>query len=121
MSSVKVWMNHKDIVLSLLCKNLIERNLYKIELQNKNFTSGYKEQFIEKAIKKYKITKKEAEYLVFSESVNNSAYNSSHFKINILHKDGSLMDVAKASDQLNIKMLSKKVTKYFICYPKEIA
>jgi hypothetical protein len=69
-------------------------------------------------MKKYKLTKKESEYFVFAENVNNSAYNSSHFKINILYKDGTLVDVAKASDQLNIKMLSKKVTKYFMCYPK---
>lgn len=120
MASVKVWMNHQDVVLSTLCKNLINRNLYKIELQNKNFTVAYKNQIHEKVMKKYKLSKKETDYFVFSESVNNSAYNSSHFKINILHRDGSLVDVAKASDQLNIKMLSKKVTKYFICYPKGI-
>lgn len=120
MASVKTWMSHKDVVLSTLCKNLIDRNLYKIELQNKNFTAAYKDEIQEKVMKKYKLSKKEAEYFVFSESVNNSAYNSSHFKINILYRDGSLVDVAKASDQLNIKMLSKKVTKYFICYPKGI-
>jgi HD superfamily phosphohydrolase len=120
MASVKAWMNHKDFVLSMLCKNLIDRNLYKIELQNKNFTAAYKDQIHDRVMKKYKLSKKETDYFVFSESVNNSAYNSSHFKINILYRDGSLVDVAKASDQLNIKMLSKKVTKYFICYPKGI-
>ena len=120
MASVKVWANDKDLILSLLCKNLIDRNLYKIELQNKNFTQSYQNQMLEKVMKKYKLTKKEAGYFVFSESVNNSAYNSSHFQIHILQKNGELIDVAKASDQLNIKMLSKKVTKYFICYPKEI-
>ena len=120
MASVKAWMNHEDVVLSLLCKNLIDRNLYKIELQNTNFTVSYKNQIQERVMKKYKLSKKDSEYFVFSESVNNSAYNSSKFQINILHKNGELIDVAKASDQLNIKMLSKKVTKYFICYPKGI-
>lgn len=120
MASVKAWMNHEDVVLSLLCKNLIDRNLYKIELQNTNFTVSYRNQIQEKVMKKYKLSKKDSEYFVFSESVNNSAYNSSKFQINILHKNGELIDVAKASDQLNIKMLSKKVTKYFICYPKGI-
>jgi HD superfamily phosphohydrolase len=120
MASVKVWTNHSDVVLALLCKNLIDRNLYKIELQNKKFTPAYHNQLLEKVIKKYKITKKEAGYFVFTENVNNSAYNSSKFQIHILQKDGSLIDVAKASDQLNLKMLSKKVTKYFMCYPKGI-
>jgi len=120
MASVKVWTNHKDVVLSLLCNNLIDRNLYKIELQNKNFAPTQQNQLVEKVMKKYKITKKEASYFVFTENVNNSAYNSSKFQIHILQKDGSLIDVAKASDQLNLKMLSKKVTKYFLCYPKGI-
>jgi len=120
MASIKVWASHSDIVLSTLCKNLMDRNLYKIELQNKNFTVLYKTQILERVMKKYKLTKKEADYFVFTESVNNSAYNSSMFKINVLYKNGVLADVAKASDQLNIKMLSKKVTKYFICYPKGI-
>lgn len=118
MASIKVWINHSDKTLALLCKNMVERNLYKIELDNKKFTTTYKNQLLEKVMKKYKLNKKEAEYLVFTDSVNNSAYNSSHFKINILHNNNKLEDVAKASDQLNIKMLSKKVTKHFICYPK---
>ena len=119
MSSVKVWTNHSDKALALLCKNMLDRNLFKIELQNKKFTTTYKNQILEKVMKKYKLTKKEAEYFVFTESVNNSAYNSSsQVKINVLYNNGALEDVAKASDQLNIKMLSKKVTKYFICYPK---
>lgn len=121
MASVKVWANHSDAVLSLLCKNMLDRHLFKIELQNKKFSADYKAQWQEKVMKKYKLTKKEADYFVFSESVNNSAYNSGiHHKINILFNNNVLMDVAKASDQLNIKMLSKKVTKYFICYPKGI-
>ncbi len=118
MASIKVWMNHEDKVLSLLCKNMIERHLYKIQLQNKKFTETEKSVLLEKVMKKYKLTKKEAEYFVFTESVNNSAYNSSEIKINILFNNNVLVDVAKASDQLNIKMLSKKVTKYFMCYPK---
>lgn len=121
MASVKVWANHSDAVLSLLCKNMLDRHLFKIELQNKKFSADYKTQWQEKVMKKYKLTKKESDYFVFSESVNNSAYNSGiHHKINILFNDNVLVDVAKASDQLNIKMLSKKVTKYFICYPKGI-
>ena len=120
MASVKVWTSHKDVVLSVLCKNLIDRNLYKIELQNKKVAPAYQNQLLEKVAAKYKITKREAGYFVFNESVNNSAYNSSKFQIHLLHKNGNLTDVAKASDQLNLKMLSKKVTKYFICYPKGI-
>jgi len=120
MASIKVWAEHTDIILSKLCTNLLERKLYKIELQNAPFTSAYKNKFIEKVCKKYKITKKEADYFVLTNHVNNSAYLANKFNITILMGNGQLLDVAKASDQLNIQSLSKTVTKYFICYPKEI-
>lgn len=118
MASVKVWATHQDVVLSTLCQNMLNRKLYKIEIQQKKFSQAYEQSIREKVMRKYKLDKQEVEYFVFSEAVNNSAYNT-HSQIKILQKDGSLIDVAKASDQLNIKMLSKKVVKYFICYPKD--
>ncbi len=120
MASVKVWTQSDDKILALLCSSLIDRSLYKIELQNTKFSASYIKTLQEKIMKKHKVSKKETEYFVFSNSVINSAYNSSEIKINILYNDGKLLDVAKASDQLNIKMLSKKVTKYFICFPKNL-
>ncbi len=118
MASVKVWASYQDVVLSTLCQNLLNRKLYKIEIQQKKFSQAYEQSIREKIMKKYKLDKQEVGYFVFSEAVNNSAYNT-HSQIKILQKDGNLIDVAKASDQLNIKMLSKKVVKYFICYPKD--
>ncbi len=120
MASIKVWAEHEDIILSKLCSNLLERKLYKIELQNSAITAAYKNKLIQKVCKLYKITKKEANYFVFTSHVNNSAYLANKFNITILMSDGKLLDVAKASDQLNIQSLSKTVTKHFICYPKEI-
>ncbi len=120
MASIKVWAEHEDIILSKLCSNLLERKLYKIELQNSAITAAYKNKLILKVCKLYKITKKEANYFVFNSLVNNSAYLANKFNITILMSDGKLLDVAKASDQLNIQSLSKTVTKHFICYPKEI-
>jgi len=120
MASIKVWAEHKDIILSKLCTNLLDRKLYKIELQNKPFAAVYKTKFIDKVCKEYNITKKEASYFVLTSHVNNSAYLANKFNITILMGNGKLVDVAKASDQLNLQSLSKTVTKYFICYPKDI-
>lgn len=119
-ASVKVWESHDDFILSTLSKNMLERNLYKTEIQNEAFETSYKNKLIDKVIKKYSLTRKEAAYFVFSESVNNRAYNSSNFNINILYSNGKLVDVAQAGDLLNIQALSKVVTKHFICYPKDL-
>lgn len=120
MASVKAWTGHKDFILSTLCKNILGRHLYKIELQNEPIATAYKNKLVEKAVKKYAISRKEASYFVYSESVNNRAYNNSDHGINILYSNGKTVDVANASDLLNIQALSKAVTKHYICYPKEL-
>ena len=119
-ASIKVWSENEDKILSKLCQNLLDRKLFKIEMQNEPFTENYVNGFTEKVCALYKIAKKDAGYFVLTDVVNNSAYNADQFNINILMSNGQLIDVAEASDQLNIQSLSKTVSKYFICYPKEL-
>jgi len=118
MASIKAWSECEDKILSKLCLNLLDRKLFKIEIQNTAIPAVHRNQLIEKVSEQYKLTKKEAEYFVLTDKVNNSAYNANKFNINLLMNNGELVDVAEASDQLNIQSLSKTVTKYFICYPK---
>ena len=51
--------------------------------------------------------------------ITNSAYNKHDDKILLLYKDGSIKEINAASD-INLSALSKTVTKYFVCYPKEL-
>ena len=120
MASLKAWADCDDFILSKLSKNMLERNLYRTELQSEPIAISQKNKLIDAVMKKYNVSRKEAGYFVFSDSVNNTAYNSSNFSINILFNTGKLVDVAEASDLLNLQALNKVVTKYFICYPKDI-
>jgi len=120
MASIKVWCDDEDKILSTLCKKLIYRNLNRIELHNAPVLVSTKNRLIESACKYFDISRKEVGYYITMDSVNNSAYNAESFNINILMSDGSLVDVTKASDQLNLLSLSTPVTKHFICYPKEL-
>ena len=117
-SAMKEWQYHHDFVLSNLCEMIINRNLLKIKIKNKPIKKQSLEKHINALIVKHKITEKEAEYFVFMGSISNQAYQLKHQSINILHKSGKIEDIVKASDQLNLKALSKPVTKYYICYPK---
>jgi len=119
-ASVKGWTQSEDKILSTLCHNLIERKLFRTELQSSPILTAHKSKMIEKAMKKYKVSRKESLYFVYADSVNNSAYLAGEFNINILMSNGKLMDVAEASDQLNLQKLSQTVTKYYLCYPKEL-
>ncbi len=118
-ASIKMWTKANDKVLSILSQNLVNRQLFRNEIQNKPFgielVSGLKQ----KVAALYKISPEDADYFVFTDIARNSAYNPFNDRINILFRDGKVQDITEASDQLNIDILSKTVTKYFLCYPKQ--
>ncbi|HCI57328.1 MAG: HD domain-containing protein [Bacteroidetes bacterium] len=114
-TSIKEWMTHDDFILSHLCKGLIDRNLFKIKLQEKSFTQQETENYLKKAVKAYNITEEEASSLAFTGKIENSAYTKSQENINILFKDNVIKDIADASDNLSISALSKPVVKHYLC------
>ena len=117
-SAMKHWQGHHDFVLSSLSKMIINRDLLKIKIKNKPIKERNLQKHIQTIIDKHKITPEEASYFVFTGNISNQAYQLKTKGINILHKSGKIEDIVKASDQLNLKALSKPVTKYYICYPK---
>ncbi|MBP9688528.1 MAG: HD domain-containing protein [Bacteroidia bacterium] len=119
--SIKVWCNHSDKILSDLCVQLRDRHLPRIELQNEVPFSQEKVDAIKtKVAQKYNISYADTDYYVFSDSVTNKAYSPEGFNIKVLYKNGTTADITTASDQYNISALAKSVTKYFLCYPKNI-
>jgi len=118
-SAMKDWQSHTDFVLSNLCKMIINRDLLKVEIKNNQIKKEKLNIHITNLITKYNITKDEAAYFVFKGEVTNQAYQLNSQKINILFKSGKVTDIVKASDHLNLKVLSKPVIKYYICYPKD--
>ncbi|MES2559429.1 MAG: HD domain-containing protein [Bacteroidota bacterium] len=118
-TSVKVWCSHSDKILAMLCKQLVNRDLPKITIQSEPFTVAEIEARLTEASEVLGITKDEASYFVYSESVMNKAYSPEGFNIKVLFRNGEVKDIADASDQYNISALAKPVTKYFLCYPKK--
>ena len=118
-TSIKMWATHPDTVLSELSKGLVDRNLFRIELQEKPFDDVLVEQLKSAVSTAYKLNAEETEYFVIRGIITNNAYNPESDKINIMDKQGQLADIAEASDQLNISVLSTPVSKYFLCFPKK--
>ncbi|MDO5105483.1 HD domain-containing protein [Capnocytophaga sp.] len=119
-SAMKEWQFHPDFIISKLSKMLLNRDLPKVKLQNTPFDIEKTLLLYEKVTSVYEITPKEAEYFVFSDKIANTAYNAQQQNIQILTKKGKIIDVVKASDQLNLEALSKPVVKHYLCYPKDL-
>jgi len=119
-TSIKVWAKHNDPVLSLLCSRLVARQLFKIELQKQVFDQQYIEQIEEITCRHFRLERQQVKYLVLQGKTENNAYDPGVGNIWIMQKTGEISDLAEISDQLNIRVLSNPVTKYFLCYPKEV-
>ncbi|MFZ4672043.1 MAG: HD domain-containing protein [Flavobacterium sp.] len=117
-SALKEWKYHDDFILSSLSKMIINRDLSKVKLNNEKFPTEVLEEMTIRFAKEHNITQQEAKYFIFKGKIKNQAYSKNAEPIRILKKDRSIEDVVEASDQLNLKALSKPVTKYFICFPK---
>jgi HD superfamily phosphohydrolase len=120
MAAVKVWASHNDFVLSKLCRDLINRDLYKVEIDNKRPDKQSIEELKGRAVKKYNISAAEASYFVFEEAIGNDAYRPGDGNIRILMKDDTVKDITEASDNSNLQALAKTVKKHVLCYKKEL-
>ncbi|MCD6596594.1 MAG: HD domain-containing protein [Bacteroidales bacterium] len=118
-SSAKVWAEGKDKVLCLLSRRLINRELFKVELSDVPFSGKAIQQIRNWVVNEYNVEKEHAQYFVFSEMISNYAFDPTDHNVQVLNKDGSLHDIGEVSDILNTRVLSKKVRKYCLCYPKK--
>ncbi len=117
--SAKYWCDFSDRVLSDLSKRLIHRDLLAIELQNKPFTNERITGLRSLAEKRLKINSEMADYYIFTESISNLAYTPDSPEVKILLKNGKTADISTVSDMFDHGFLSERITKYFLCYPKE--
>jgi len=119
-SAIKVWTSHEDRILSMLSRALVYRNLPRVELQSGPFDDSFVGELKKRQKAQMQLSDEDLDYFIFTGSIANDAYIPFRDKINIVDKQGHISDIAMASDQLNVAILSKTVTKYFICYPKSI-
>ena len=120
-SALKEWQHHDDFILSSLSKMIINRDLSKIKLNSEKFPVEVLQEKSTRFAKDHNITIQEAKYFIFKGKIKNQAYSKEAEPIRIFKKDRTIEDVVEASDQLNLKALSKPVTKYFICFPKGLS
>ncbi len=115
-NTIKTWRSHHDVVLSLLCKALLERKLLKLRMQNDSITMEEvmdKREIIATALN---ISQEDAGFLVFTGEAENSLYNPNSERINILFRDGSVCDISQVDSPLIHQNLSQPVKKFYICF-----
>nr|WP_255709970.1 HD domain-containing protein [Pontibacter harenae] len=120
-SGIKLWASHSDTILSFLATSILNRKLFKVIISNKPIDEEMLLGISELVQERFKVSEEDVKYLMISGMISNNAYDFEGQTINMLTKSGYVVDVAEASDLPNIRALSNKVEKYYVCYPKEVA
>ena len=119
-SALKSWQRQDDFILSSLSKMIINRDLPKIKVVADKALLDEIGPLQERFAAENNLSIADTNYFIFKGKIKNQAYSKEAEPIRILKKDRTIEDVVEASDQLNLKSLSKLVTKYYICFPKQL-
>ncbi|MBE0674194.1 MAG: HD domain-containing protein [Bacteroidales bacterium] len=120
LQGAKIWMDHKDPILSSLCRSLILRDLPAVELSNTPFDPDRVAHLKKMAGNLLKMEPDMTDYFVFTGEVSNRTYIPDHGQIGILGKNGEISDISEVSEMFNHSLLSQNTIKYFLCYPKKL-
>lgn len=117
-SSLKVWTESSDKTLSILSSNILNRNLFKIDITDKPADSEQIHGIRTKLADYFGISYEEARYLMSDGMIQKDMYDVNDEHISILFKDNTVKDISEASEVMNIALLSKKIRKYYFCYQR---
>jgi HD superfamily phosphohydrolase len=117
--AIKLWKNDSDYVLRNISQMFLTRKLFKINLVNEPFSSEEIEHLRAKAQKKLQVPDEDLGYFFSTGTISNYGYLEKD-RISILTKKGEVVDVARAADLPNIKIMSKMVEKHYVCVAKSL-
>ncbi len=117
-SAMKVWKNSDDKILSTLARDMLDRHLFKVEVSEEPPTSEHLAYLRSNIAKAMGISEDETSFLMSLTEIGKDMYNPEDDSIGILYKDGTVKDIAEASEILNVQLLSKKIRKYYLCYQR---
>ena len=117
-AALKLFVEESDPVLSYLSKCLTERRLFKIELKNSPFGRDRLEKLRLKISAQTGLRGDELDYLVFVGKESNHIYSTLRKdEIRILLKGGKIKPMSESTDAA---LSAVKVTKHYLCYPKNM-
>ena len=118
LSAIKVWINSGDKVLNVLCECFCNRQLFKGKLLSSSLTEEEREALCNEYVARFGVSKDEAEYFFVEHVSTSNTYSEKGEAIDILYKDGSVRDIAEASEMLNMETLTYKPQKIYLFHLK---
>lgn len=119
--AVKLWCDHRDRILALLCQWLLERKLFQIRIQVEPIAKNLLDKVRYATAQQHQLLRSDTTYLLSQGTLTNEAYVPEAQRIGVWLKSGEVIDIAQASDLPGIKAVSKIVKKNYLCWPKHVS
>ena len=116
--AIKFWTKNEDVVLSYLCKCVIERKFPKTIISSKPFDSEFIVDKISKTDRKF--GEGIGAELVEQISRNLLPYNADQQPIYLLQKNGEKITLDHSENQILSSFINQLNTKYILSFPREI-
>ena len=117
-SALKAWKHEDDIILSTLATDMLDRHLFKVEVTEERPDEEHLDEIRHAIARHMGIGLDDTRYMMTLTELGKDMYNPEDDSIGILYKDGTVRDIADASEILNVQLLSKKIRKYYLCYQR---
>ena len=116
--ALKAWKHADDRILATLATDMTDRHLFKVEVSEERPTDEYVAGIAQDIARRMNIPLEDTRYMMSLTEIGKDMYNPEDDSIGILYKDGLVKDIAKASEILNVQLLSKKIRKYYLCFQR---
>ena len=117
-SALKAWKHADDKILSTLATDMTDRHLFKVEVSEERPSEEYMVEIARHIAESMNISYEDTRYMITLTETGKDMYNPEDDSIGSLYKDGTVKDIADASEILNVQLLSKKIRKYYLCYQR---
>ena len=118
-SAMKAWKQSDDKILSTLATDMLDRHIFKVEVSEEVPNDEHLAQIAQRIAAQMTISETDArQYMMSLNTIRKDMYNVDDDSIAILYKNGDIRDISEASELLNVQLLSKKITKYYLCYQR---
>ena len=114
LSAIKVWSTLQDTTLRELCLAFTNRRLFKGERINDALSNEQRLGLIKRYMEQFNISEQDAEFFFVEHVSTSNTYSENGESIGIFFKDGSVRDIAEASDMLNMETLTYKPQKRYL-------
>jgi uncharacterized protein len=117
-AAIKDLQFHSDYILATLASGIVNRKLFKIQIDENLNTAEIKEKLLKN--KFFKTTKPEnLPYLIYEGQLQQSGYDTGESNIKILMKNNNILDFSDKSDKATVLALSNVIKKNYLCYVQQ--